>query len=62
MMAPDWNAHTKALSTPPRASRAVRALAYVAIFMPMNPATVEVTAPRMKATVVKMAFVIASLP
>ena len=43
----------KAGAMPFLASRAVRALAYTAIFMPKNPEAIEVTAPKRKAMVEK---------
>jgi hypothetical protein len=50
----------KAGAMPLRASRAVRALANVAIFMPRKPERMEVTAPRRKAAVEKVALCISS--
>jgi len=54
MTAPERKAHMKAGAMPLRASTAVRALAYVAIFMPTKPDRIEVAAPTRNAMVEKV--------
>lgn len=56
MTAPERNAHMKAGAMPFRASTAVRAFAYVAIFIPKNPDSTDVVAPSTNDNIEKIPF------